>query len=53
MEQFETESILEGSTIAQNAFRNIIKEDGTITGTAIKIGSGQVLQSIDYSLFKK
>ena len=53
MEQFETESILEGSTMAQNAFRNIIKEDGTINGTAIKIGSGQVLQSIDYSLFKK
>ena len=52
MEQFETESILEGSGVAQNAFTNILK-NGIIEGTGIKIGDGQILNSIDYSLFKK
>ncbi len=52
MEQFETESILEGSGITQSAFKNLLK-NGQIGDTGIKIGDGQILNSIDYKLFKK
>lgn len=52
VEQFCTEDILVVST---GAFNKILKNSALTLkdGTEINIGAGQVLQSMDYSLFKK
>ncbi len=49
MEQFETESILTTSDVTNtNGKRSI-----TVAGQEISLGSGQVLQSINWADFKK
>lgn len=49
MEQFETESILTTSDITNTDGKRIIK----VSGEEISLGSGQVLQSINWADFKK
>lgn len=51
MEQFETESILTTSDVTKGTDgKNVLKLNATQT---IELGSGQILQSINWADFKK